>query len=72
MPALLTWAVKNKIITIWERGECDYYKMTRDFLSHPINGSTDMPGAALSAILGVSQLVNKIFHVAKTLHGGEV
>jgi hypothetical protein len=62
VPELLDWLVENKIVTKWERKECDHYREVRDHLSHPTLGSTWPPGYAHSAVKDVAQLINKMFH----------
>ncbi len=63
MPSLLDWLVENGIITKWERKEFDYYRQVRDWLSHPILGSSWQPGHGQSEIQDVARLINKMFHV---------
>ena len=61
MNDLLTWLVENRIITKWERNQCEHHLDNRNYLSHPTFSPIYPAGTARIAIESVAYLINKMF-----------
>jgi hypothetical protein len=58
---LLDWLVKKKIITEWERKQCDKGMRLRHLMSHLTRTYVFPPGYSVEALEFVADIINKLF-----------